>query len=161
MIYEITVQVRVTDIKEGQKWYHTLLNKEPDFIPHEGFAEWELIPGGWLQVAEGLPNEDSGPIRLGVIDIKAERDRLKKELNVENFEIYSREEVPVKWGTFTDPWGNRLGFFEYLSQTKKTNKSKKFQLIQKTLEENLLRFLNNYFKLLFATVANSAKAFSS
>lgn len=79
LIYEIIVQVRVTDIKEGQKWYQTLLNKEPDFIPHEGFTEWELIPGGWLQVAEGLPNEGSGPIRLGVIDIKAERDRLKKE----------------------------------------------------------------------------------
>lgn len=32
---------------------------------------------------------------------------------------------------------------------------------KKTLEENLLRFLSNYFKLFFATVANSAKAFSS
>lgn len=74
----MTVQVRVTDIKEGQKWYQTLLNKKPDFIPHEGFAEWELISGCWLQVAEGVPTEGSGPIRLGVTDIEAERDRIKK-----------------------------------------------------------------------------------
>lgn len=124
MIYEMTIQIRVTDIREGQKWYQTLLNKEPDFIPHEGFAEWELIPGCWLQVAEGVPTEGSGPIRLGVIDIEAERERLKKDLHVENFEIYSREEVPVKWGTFTDPWGNRVGFFEYLSQTEKNERIK-------------------------------------
>lgn len=38
------------------------------------------------------------------------------ELNIDNFEIHSRQEVPVKWGTFTDPWGNRLGFFEYLDK---------------------------------------------
>ncbi|UHA72712.1 VOC family protein [Paenibacillus sp. 481] len=122
MIYEMTVQVRVTDINEGQIWYQTLLNKEPDDVPHAGFAEWELVPGCWLQVAEGVPSAGSGPIRLGVIDIEAERDRLQKELNVESFEIHSRAEVPVKWATFTDPWGNRLGLFEYLSDTEKNER---------------------------------------
>jgi hypothetical protein len=45
-----------------------------------------------------------------------ERERLIKELNIDCFEIHSRPEVPVKWSTFTDPWGNRLGFFEYLDK---------------------------------------------
>ncbi|MBE5396498.1 VOC family protein [Brevibacillus borstelensis] len=124
MIYEMTVQVRVPDIKEGQKWYQTLLKKEPDFIPHEGFAEWELIPGCWLQVAEGAPADGSGPIRFGVADIEAERDRLRRELHIESLEICSRKEVPVKWGTFSDPWGNRLGFFEYLNETEKKERIK-------------------------------------
>lgn len=115
MLSEMTVQVRVCDISEGLKWYRTLLEKEPDLVPHEGFVEWELIPGCWLQVAEGVPTTGSGPIRLGVADIEAERERIAKELNVERFEIYSREEVPVRWGTFADPWGNRLGFFENLN----------------------------------------------
>ncbi|WP_257348379.1 VOC family protein [Pseudalkalibacillus decolorationis] len=119
MIYEMTVQVRVSDIEKGQKWYETLLNKKPDFIPHDGFAEWELIPGCWLQVAEGTLTEGNGPIRLGVTDIAAERDKLINELNIETFEIHSREEVPVKWGTFTDPWGNRIGLFEYKSEDEK------------------------------------------
>ncbi|MFD1447990.1 VOC family protein [Oceanobacillus profundus] len=116
MLFEMTIQVRVKDMKEGQRWYQTLFNRQPDFLPHEGFAEWEIIPGCWLQVAEGIPAEESGPLRLGVKDIVGERDRLIKELNIAMFEIYSREEVPVKWGTFTDPWGNLLGFFEYLNK---------------------------------------------
>ena len=116
MIFEMTIQFRVSNIKDGQIWYETLLNKKPDFIPHEGFAEWELIPGCWLQVAEGTPTDGNGPLRLGVTNIEAERERLVEELKIDRFEIHSRAEVPVKWATFTDPWGNQLGFFEYLDK---------------------------------------------
>ncbi|WP_099157531.1 VOC family protein [Virgibacillus ndiopensis] len=130
MIHEMTVQVRVTTINEGQKWYQTLFNREPDFIPHEGFAEWEIIPNCWLQLAEGEPALGSGPLRLGVIDIVAERKRLTKELQIDYFEIFSREEVPVKWATFTDPWGNRLGIFEYLDETEKAERIKRIDKIK-------------------------------
>ncbi|MDR7072454.1 VOC family protein [Fictibacillus barbaricus] len=122
MIYEMTYQVRVSNFNEGLKWYKSLLNKDPNFTPHEGFAEWELIPGCWLQVSEGAPSDGSGPLRLGVISIEDERDRMLQELNVKSFEIYSREEVPVKWATFNDPWGNRLGFFEYINEVEKNNR---------------------------------------
>ncbi len=120
----MTTQVRVSNIKEGQGWYEILLNKKPDFIPHDGFAEWELIPGCWLQVAEGTPTDGNGPLRLGVTNIEAERDRLVEQLKIDSFEIHSRPEVPVKWGTFTDPWGNRLGFFEYLDKSEEQERIK-------------------------------------
>lgn len=113
MIFEMTYQVRVVDFDAGLNWYKSLLKKEPDFTPHNGFAEWELIPGCWLQVAKGAPTEGSGPLRLGVKSIEDERSRLINEIHIESFEIFSREEVPVKWATFSDPWGNRIGFFEY------------------------------------------------
>ncbi|WP_019156767.1 VOC family protein [Robertmurraya massiliosenegalensis] len=116
MYFEMTTQVRVSDMKEGREWYEKLLKKKPDFIPHAGFVEWELVPGCWLQVAEGTVTEGSGPLRLGVPDIVGERERVISELNIDHFEIYSRPEVPVKWGTFSDPWGNRLGFYEYLDK---------------------------------------------
>lgn len=121
MIFEMTTQVRVSNSKEGQAWYEILLNKKPDFTPHDGFAEWELLPGCWLQVAEGTPSEGSGPLRLGVTDIEAERGRLVEQLKIESFEIHSRPEVSVKWATFTDPWGKRLGFFEYLDKNGSRN----------------------------------------
>lgn len=126
MIYEMTVQVRVSDIIEGQRFYETLLNRTPDFTPHKGFAEWELIPNCWLQVAEGIPTKGSGPIRLGVVDLVAERRRLMDILKVEEFDIHEREEVPVKWATFSDPWGNQLGLFEYKDEN---NKKEKLELI--------------------------------
>ncbi|MFG6494949.1 VOC family protein [Fictibacillus sp. UD] len=113
MIYEMTVQVRVANMTEGQRYYETLLNRPPDFNPHDGFAEWELLPNCWLQVAEGTSTEGNGPIRLGVMDLDGERTRLIKDLNIEHFEIFERDEVPVRWATFSDPWGNRLGLFEY------------------------------------------------
>lgn len=124
MIFEMTTQVRVSNMKEGQKWYETLLNKKPDFTPHEGFAEWELIPGCWLQVAEGTLTDGNGPIRLGITNIEAERERLVEELKMDRFEIHSRPEVPVKWATFTDPWGNRLGLFEYLDKSEEQERIK-------------------------------------
>ncbi|MEK3796857.1 VOC family protein [Peribacillus sp. FSL H8-0477] len=125
MMFEMTIQLRVTDFEQGQKWYETLLNRRPDFMPHEGFAEWEVIPGCWLQVAEGIPSEGSGPVRLAVNNLEAEQERIMKELNVDHFEIYARDEVPVRWGTFSDPWGNQLGFFEYV------DKNEENEVIQK------------------------------
>lgn len=124
-MFEMTIQLRVTDFEQGQKWYETLLNRRPDFMPHEGFAEWEVIPGCWLQVAEGIPSEGSGPVRLAVNNLEAEQERIMKELNVDHFEIYARDEVPVRWGTFSDPWGNQLGFFEYV------DKNEENEVIQK------------------------------
>ena len=115
MIFEMTVQIRVSDFEKGLEWYQLLLDKEPDFIPHEGFAEWELVPGSWLQVGEGSPAESSGPIRFGVEDIEKCRKRWQL-LEIEDVEIFSREEVPVKWCTFSDPWGNLIGFFEYFDK---------------------------------------------
>ncbi|MBX9974992.1 VOC family protein [Cytobacillus firmus] len=125
MIYEMTIQFRVLDMKKGLWWYETLLNKKPDFIPHEGFAEWELISGCWLQIAEGSPSIGSGPIRLGVPDLEQERERLITELKITPFDIHTRKEVPVKWATFSDPWGNRIGYFEYIDNHEKEAQIKK------------------------------------
>lgn len=124
MIFEMTIQVRVASIEEGQKWYEILFNKEPDLIPHEGFAEWEIIPGCWLQVAEGTLTEGNGPLRFGVANLEAERERLVEELKIDRFEIHARAEVSAKWGTFTDPWGNQLGFFEYLDKNEEKERIK-------------------------------------
>ncbi len=116
MFFEMTVQIRVSNFQEGHKWYKTLLKKEADLIPHGGFVEWEVIPGCWLQVSEGVPAQGSGPLRLGVKDLTVERERIMKELRVDYFDIHSRQEVGAKWATFSDPWGNQIGFFEYINK---------------------------------------------
>ena len=115
----MTVQVRVKDFAKGLEWYKTLLQKDPDFIPHTGFAEWEIIPKCWLQVAEGNPAKDSGPLRVGISNMEAERERLVRNLGIEFFDIQSRPEVPVRWATFSDPWGNLIGLFEYIVKENK------------------------------------------
>ncbi len=110
----VTFQVRVKNYNEGSKWYEHLFNRKPDFIPHEDFAEWEIINGAWLQVAKGAPAEENGPLRLGVANIHAERERLKHALDIEIEEVQTREGVPAAWCTFKDPDGNRIGLFQEL-----------------------------------------------
>lgn len=116
MIIEMTIQIRVSDFQSGLHWYQLLLDREPDFIPHAGFAEWELVPGSWLQVAEGIPATGSGPLRVGVQDLAEMLGRLQRDHSIGNIEVHTREGVPVKWCTFSDPWGNQLGLFEYLNK---------------------------------------------
>ncbi|RIW28671.1 VOC family protein [Bacillus salacetis] len=111
----VTFQVRVKDYKQGIKWYETLFNRVPDFIPHEDFAEWEIVSGAWLQVAKGLPTNGNGPLRIGVVDIHSERTRLMNALNIEIEDINTCEGVPAAWCSFEDPDGNRIGLFEELT----------------------------------------------
>ncbi|MGF2614663.1 VOC family protein [Rossellomorea vietnamensis] len=113
-----TFQIRVTGYEKGIQWYKALFNREPDFIPHEDFAEWEIVKGAWLQVAKGEPAIGSGPLRLGVRDIEAERTRLMDELNITIEEINTHEGVPAAWCSFEDQDGNKVGLFQELNVEK-------------------------------------------
>lgn len=85
-----------------------------------GTHHWVLV-----QIAEGTPSIGSGPIRLGVPDLEQERERLITELKITPFDIHTRKEVPVKWATFSDPWGNRIGYFEYIDKHERETQVKK------------------------------------
>ncbi|WP_051348381.1 VOC family protein [Peribacillus kribbensis] len=110
----VTFQVRVENFDEGLRWYKNLFNRHPDFIPHEDFAEWEIVKGAWLQVAKGEPAVGNGPLRIGVLDIHSERGRLMQALHMEIEEVQTREGVPAAWCSFQDPDGNRIGLFQEL-----------------------------------------------
>jgi hypothetical protein len=114
VINGLTIQLKVSTFAKGLRWYTTLLRREPDFIPHEHFAEWELVKGAWLQIALGEPAEKGGPLRLGVEDIDLERERLMRELDIVIEEVQTREGVPAAWCTFEDPDGNRVGLYQEL-----------------------------------------------
>ncbi|KAA0562239.1 VOC family protein [Bacillus sp. CH30_1T] len=110
----VTFQVRISDFEVGMKWYKKLFNRKPDFVAHEDFAEWEIIPNTWFQVAKGQPTIGNGPLRLGVEDIKAERERLMEVLNLKIEEINTREGVPAAWCSFEDLYGNKIGLYQEL-----------------------------------------------
>ncbi|MFC0524511.1 VOC family protein [Pontibacillus salicampi] len=109
-----TFQVRVGEYQEGLSWYETLFQRAPDFVPHEDFAEWEIIKGTWLQVSQGNPTIGNGPLRLGVSNIAGERKRIMEQLHINIEPINKREGVPAAWCTFTDPYGNKIGLYQDL-----------------------------------------------
>lgn len=59
---------QVSDIEKSLLWYKKWLG-EPDIIPMEGTAEYELTSGTWLQLSES-ENVVSSSVILGIEDIK-------------------------------------------------------------------------------------------
>ncbi|WP_338086240.1 hypothetical protein [Lysinibacillus xylanilyticus] len=45
-----------------------------------------------MQVAEGKPTVECGPLRFGIEDLEEEKNRLIKQLNINDFEKHSRGE---------------------------------------------------------------------
>jgi hypothetical protein len=115
----ITFQIRVIDHVEGSWWYEILLGRPPDFLPDKqlvddpGFSEWELMPNVWLQVVEGAPVPENGPIRLGVLDLEESLQRLRDAMGIE-IPIFRTPEGTAKYCTFSDPFGNQIGLFQEL-----------------------------------------------
>ena len=108
----VTVQIHVSDLAAGVRFYRALLGRGPDVAPHEDFKEWELSPGAWLQLAEGdgpLPH----PLRLGVDDLH----RSRQAVLALGVACQEPEHIPglAAWCDFSDPWGNRLGLFQDLA----------------------------------------------
>ncbi|WP_061865928.1 VOC family protein [Streptococcus oralis] len=76
----------VRDIDKSVEWYKKWLG-EPDMIPMEGVAEYEMTSGAWLQLSQ-TENVVNSNIILGTDDIK----ECKKDL----------ESVSIRTGEIID-----------------------------------------------------------
>jgi predicted enzyme related to lactoylglutathione lyase len=112
----MTLQVQVGDLASAREFYTKVLGAAPEFIPHEDFLEWRVIPGGetWLQAVgvTGDVRRLATRVRFGVADLHAERERLLAS-GVEVSPVTSLPGV-VAFVNFADPWGNKLGFYHDL-----------------------------------------------
>jgi catechol 2,3-dioxygenase-like lactoylglutathione lyase family enzyme len=111
-----TIQLRVPDIERGKAFYASLIGREPDFSPHLDFHECQLRSEAWLQLGEGTPLA-AYPLRLGVSDIEQRRSEIERDLSVSCSPVAF---IPglVAYCSFLDPFGNKLGFYEDLSNGK-------------------------------------------
>lgn len=110
----MALQLQVDDISRARDFYTAVLGFLPELEPHDDFVEWRISPGGeaWLQavgVADGVHPLESR-VRFGVADVRAERRRLLG-LGIDVSRVTSLPGL-VTFINFTDPWGNKLGFYE-------------------------------------------------
>ena len=91
-IKSLVAVFQVKDINSSIQWYKKWLG-EPDNIPMEGTAEYEVTSGTWLQLSES-ENVVSSSIILGVDDIKKCKQDLDS-LGVKTGEIADYEVVYV------------------------------------------------------------------
>ena len=72
----ITVGLPVGDLPAAQRWYERVLDvPAPDLEPVDGVVEFE-VGGRWLQLFVGQRAATDWVFRIGVSDVRAERDRL-------------------------------------------------------------------------------------
>ena len=101
----------VSDLEKALAWYRTWLG-EPDVVPMEGVAEYQVAEGAWLQ----LSNDDAslagkGMMVLGVEDAKSYRQELI-DAGVAVGELMDYEVVLTF--DIADPDGNLISFAQEL-----------------------------------------------
>ena len=102
---------QVSDIEKSLSWYKKWLG-EPDVVPMEGVAEYELNKDVWLQLSyEGTEKIEKSSIIIGIEDIKSCKQKLEDN-GIETGEIQDYEVVLVF--DIHDPDGNRISFAQEL-----------------------------------------------
>ncbi len=107
----VTALFAVDDIDVAEAFYERLLGREPDVRMGEDFIEWEVVPGFWLQLREGLTAGHAGPVRFAVPDIEAARAFLEESFGLEA-QAAVRVDATLSTCDFNDPFGNPLGFLQ-------------------------------------------------
>jgi catechol 2,3-dioxygenase-like lactoylglutathione lyase family enzyme len=105
----VTIGVPVTDLEASRRWYERVLELgHPDLEPVDGVVEYK-VGRCWLQLSQGRCAASDWVFRIGVDDVRAERDRL---LGM-GIEVSSIEEVyqVIAVCTFADPDGNQFSLY--------------------------------------------------
>ena len=111
----LQVYVPIEEARTAREYYSRLFGREPEFEPHDDFFEWAPIAGQecWFQVGgredfEMLTNK----IRFRVVDLSG----AVKFLEAAGIPHTEPSQLPgvVAFVDFSDPWGNKLGYYEDL-----------------------------------------------
>ncbi|MCK2244580.1 MULTISPECIES: VOC family protein [unclassified Crossiella] len=113
-IDSVLAGVAVADFEAAQSWYSKLFGREPDVVPTEGIAEWQLAPNAWVQLTENPDRAGKSSVVIGVRDLAAQ----VKSVESAGFTPGAVEEYPgiVKTSTIFDPEGNEVTFVEELTE---------------------------------------------
>ncbi|BDX32085.1 hypothetical protein TUM20985_26320 [Mycobacterium antarcticum] len=63
--------VPVSNLDVSKAWYQKLFGRPADNEPMPVLAEWQVVPGGWLQVFVDAERAGSGLVNFAVSDLAA------------------------------------------------------------------------------------------
>lgn len=105
-VEHVLAVVAVRDIDTARAWYGKLFGREPDNNPMPNLVEWQVVPGGWLQVTEDAGRAGHGLFNLAVSDVD-EGVRELRELGLDPGEIIEANKG-VRLCPLTDPDDNQI-----------------------------------------------------
>ncbi len=77
-IDHVLAAVPVTDLDRSRRWYESLIGRAPDNNPMPTLVEWQVVPGGWVQVFVNEQRAGSAFVNLAVADLDAHIDELTR-----------------------------------------------------------------------------------
>jgi len=70
-IQHVLAVVPVSDLQASSRWYEALFGRPADNNPMPTLAEWQVVPGGWVQVFADAERAGSGLLNFAVDDLEA------------------------------------------------------------------------------------------
>ena len=113
--FTLQVYVPIDETAAARSFYSSLFGREPEFEPHDDFFEWSPIAGQecWFQVSGKDPASPLlNRVRFRVLHLSEALSFLDSS-GIARSEPSQLPEV-VALVDFTDPWGNRLGYYQDL-----------------------------------------------
>ena len=105
-IEHVLAAVPVTDLDSSRRWYESLFGRAADNNPMSTLVEWQVVPGGWVQVFTDERRAGSTAVNFAVQDLDAHIDDLKQR-GLEPGEIVDANKG-VRLSALTDPDGNTV-----------------------------------------------------
>ena len=98
--------VPVTDLEVAAPWYEKLFGRPADNNPMPVHVEWQVVPGGWVQVFVDAERAGSGLVNFAVADL-AEYVKHAEERGLAPGGI-EHANKGVELSTLSDPDGNMI-----------------------------------------------------
>ena len=105
--------ISVKDFEKAFEWYKNLFGRDPDVVPMEGIAEWQLVENAWIQVGTDPERAGTTTVVIGVNDLEAQC----KNYSDANLSVGEIVEYPgiIKMAEIIDPEGNKISFIQDIS----------------------------------------------
>ena len=105
-IEHVLAVVPVTDVERSRRWYETLFGRAADNNPMPNLVEWQVVPGGWVQVFTDDHHAGSTVVNFAVKDLDTHIGELRQR-GLEPGEVVEANKG-VRLSALTDPDGNRV-----------------------------------------------------
>jgi catechol 2,3-dioxygenase-like lactoylglutathione lyase family enzyme len=105
-IRHVLAVVPVSDLHRSNRWYEALFGRPADNNPMPTLVEWQVVPGGWVQVFIDAERAGSGLLNFAIDELGAHAAELRQRgLNPGEFVDANKG---VRLSALTDPDGNTI-----------------------------------------------------
>jgi glyoxylase I family protein len=105
-IEHVLAVVPVSDLQASNRWYEALFGRRADNNPMPTLVEWQVVPGGWVQVFTDAERAGSALLNFAVDDLEAHVADLRQR-GLDAGELADANKG-VRLSTLTDPDGNTI-----------------------------------------------------